>query len=138
MNEYSLAKVQNFETTCKWLCIFFVIVAGASFIRGLHFFWIGDLLTPFIIVIICRLYMYVRKKSTTIVYFLELLGKHSLEIYVANMITSTICVFFVNGMFYKTVVYILGNIVISIFLYIYNKQIEKIRLTTAFSKKNDG
>lgn len=102
-----------------------------SLLRRLHFFWIGDMLTPFLLwfmFLLCKkTFEIVQIKSV-----LEFLGKHSLEIYVANMITSTICMFFINEVWGKTLAYIIGNFVLSILLIFINK---KVQIEGAFTFK---
>ena len=119
------------HSNSKWINFFFILMVFFSLLRRLHFFWIGDMLTPFLLwfmFLLCKkTFEIVQIKSV-----LEFLGKHSLEIYVANMITSTICMFFINEVWGKTLAYIIGNFVLSILLIFINK---KVQIEGAFTFK---
>lgn len=73
-----------------WIYLFWIAILLLSIFLKLHFFWLTDLIAPFLIVVLLLLckkiicYSNVRR-------YIDVLGKYSIEIYIANFIATKVC-----------------------------------------------
>lgn len=112
-----LFKNKEEDTVWKWN-LFWLILIAISFlllVRGihLHFFWITDITAPLCIV---ALYWLIkrsnRKKKLNI--FIDNIGKHSLEIYVANLTILRLVEAMNTTVIIETFIYLAGTVLLSV------------------------
>lgn len=95
------------------------VLVVASILCGLHFFWITDVVAPFLIVLlvwIVRRIVWLERLNQV----LEYLGKYTIEIYVANFMATRLCKYLPNNIS-VLFVYILLTIVFAVLFVQYNK-----------------
>lgn len=82
--------IKNGEFEKSWIYLFWIAIFLLSIFLKLHFFWLTDLIAPFLMVVLLVLckkiicYSNVRR-------YIDVLGKYSIEIYIANFIATKVC-----------------------------------------------
>lgn len=122
-----LFKNCNDIKTWKWyfLWLLLIAVSGLLILQGvhLHFFWITDIVAPFCVV---ALYWLVKRtdKNEKVNAVINTLGRHSLEIYVANLTVLRLVGAITLSVLVETIIYLIGTVVLSIVCIFLNSKIQ--------------
>lgn len=124
-----LFKNCNDNSTWKWNLLWICLIAfsGLFIVKGvrLHFFWITDIVAPFCIV---ALYWLIKRtdKNDKANAAINTLGRHSLEIYVANLTILKLVEAVTFTVLVETIIYFVGTAVLSIVCIGFNNRIQGV------------
>lgn len=108
-----------------WLIL--MAVSALLIVKGvhLHFFWITDIVAPLCIV---ALYWLIKRSNVKgkLNVFIDNIGTHSLEIYVANLTTLRLVEAMKSTVIVETVFYVAGTALLSVLCIGINTKIQSV------------
>ena len=121
-----LFKTKGKNTSVQWYALWIVllVLSLCVYIYGIriHFFWLIDCVTPFVVILLFK----VVQKYNLFAKTVYIIGRYSIEIYVANLTMVTLCNLLHSNVIVKTLVYFCGTFFFSTMWVYLNRIIQKL------------